>query len=171
GYGAADLSALRHGEVDLEQAVIHRRRTKTGVESRHTLWPETVAALRQAMTPGALPDARVFLSTTGRPLAHEQIVNDKLRKTDAVRSAFSRLKKSVEMKDDRGFYCLRKTAATAIERIDPTVTGMFLAHARRDMAKHYAAPAWERLDAALAAAKGDLVTDGVAAAESVGPTA
>ena len=50
----------------------------------------------------------------------------------------------------RGFYTLRKTAASEIERINPWVTGMFLAHSRREMKKHYAMPHWDALDAALA---------------------
>jgi len=50
----------------------------------------------------------------------------------------------------RGFYTLRKTGASQIERINPLLTGMFLAHSPREMKKHYALPHWESLDSAIA---------------------
>ncbi len=52
----------------------------------------------------------------------------------------------------RGFYCLRKTAATEIEKITPPpplVTETFLAHAERGMKRHHAERHFELLDEAL----------------------
>ena len=43
---------------------------------------------------------------------------------------------------------MRKTAASEIERINPLVTGMLLAHSPRKMKEHYAVPHWDALQEA-----------------------
>lgn len=66
-----------------------------------------------------------------------------------MRSAFARLQNQTRINGNRGFYTLRKTAASEIERINPLVTGMFLAHSPREMKKHYAIPHWDALQEAI----------------------
>ena len=56
--------------------------------------------------------------------------------------------KKTKVPNHRGFYSLRKTAASEIEAIDPAVTEMFLAHSEKGMKRHYAERDWARLDAA-----------------------
>jgi len=73
----------------------------------------------------------------------------KLKRTDAVRSAFARVQRSTGINGHRGFYSLRKTAASTIETINALVTSMFLAHSSREMKRHYALPNREALDAAV----------------------
>lgn len=57
--------------------------------------------------------------------------------------------KRLDIPQDRGFYALRKTAASEIERIDPMATEMFLGHSQRGLIKHYAERNWLRLDEAI----------------------
>ena len=161
GFGQADLADLRVGEIDLKERRIHRNRTKTGVETRFVLWPLTMAMLQKTGDLDGEPDARVFRSKNGRPLVHERIVDDKLKKTDSVRSAFSRLTKKLGINGGRGFYTLRKTAASEIEKIDPLATSMFLGHAERGMKKHYAERDWERLGLAIGLLWERLALDGL----------
>ena len=54
----------------------------------------------------------------------------------------------------RGFYCLRKTAATESEKIKPLVTEMFLGHTERGMKRHYAERHFALLDEALGVMEG-----------------
>jgi len=149
GYGQKDIADLRVEEVNLVHGRIRRKRSKTGVETNHKLWPKTVELLRETGRFEAGPDERVFLSRFGKPLVQEEYRNDKLRRSDGIRTMFEKLRKRVGLQTGRGFYTLRKTAATEIERIDPTVTEMFLGHVERGMKKHYAGRDWERLDAAV----------------------
>ncbi len=49
GFGNADCGTLPLSAVDLENAVIDFPRPKTGIARRCPLWPETVAAIREAL--------------------------------------------------------------------------------------------------------------------------
>lgn len=69
--------------------------------------------------------------------------------SDAVKNLFWRVQVATGINDGRGFYTLRKSAATQIEKINPLVTEMFLAHAERGMKKHYAQRNWAALDEAV----------------------
>jgi integrase len=80
---------------------------------------------------------------------HDEIVDGKRKLSDAIKCLFWRAQKKTEINGGRGFYCLRKTAATEIEKIDPLVTEMFLGHAERGMKRHYAERHFEQLDEAL----------------------
>lgn len=95
------------------------------------------------------PGDRVFLSQSEQPLVHEGYVNDVLKKTDCIRLAFTRLMKRLDIPQDRGFYALRKTAASEIERIDPMCTEGYLGHSRRGLTNHYAVRDWDRIDVAV----------------------
>jgi hypothetical protein len=59
------------------------------------------------------------------------------------------LRQKTGINDGRGFYCLRKTGASLIERIDPQATEMYLSHSEKGMKKNYAHRDWGRLDVAL----------------------
>ena len=67
---------------------------------------------------------------------------------------FFRLQQETGINGGRSFYCLRKTAATEIEKINPLVTETFLAHAERGMKRHYAERHFELLDEALGVMEG-----------------
>jgi len=149
GMGQSDVSDLRVGEIDIVEERIVRKRTKTSVHSEFKLWPLTVEMLKKHGNIDGKPTDRVFLSKSGHPLVREYFVDDKFKRTDAIRSAFFRLMKKTKLPNHRGFYSLRKTAASEIEAIDPAVTEMFLAHSEKAMKKHYVERDWARLDDAV----------------------
>ena len=146
GFGQSDISDLRVGEVSIEAARVIRKRTKTGVHCQLKLWPLTVEMLKVHGHLDGKANDRVFLSKSGLPLVYEHFVDDKFKRTDAIRSAFFRLMKKTKIPSGRGFYSLRKTAASEIEIIDSSVTSMFLAHSEKGLMKRfYAQRDWERL--------------------------
>lgn len=148
GYGQKDVSDLRVGEIDLREGVIERQRSKTRVPSRHKLWPVTMELLAPQLSSEATSTDRVFVGEHGRPLVHEALVEGALKRSDAVKSAFWRIQQKTGINGGRGFYTLRKTAASELEAIDPLVTSMFLAHSPREMKRHYAMRNWAALDEA-----------------------
>lgn len=149
GFGQTDISSLRNSEFQMSENRIVRKRTKTGVHCEFALWPLTIEMLKKHGTLDGKPNDRVFLSQSGHPLVREYFIDDKFKRTDAIRSAFFRLMKKIDMPNHRGFYSLRKTAASEIEVIDPAVTEMFLAHSEKGQKKNYAERDWARLDKAI----------------------
>ena len=149
GFGQTDISELRVGEVSVDANRIVRKRSKTAIHSEFTLWPLTMEMLKRHGNLDSKPSDRVFLSKSGHPLVREYFIDDKFKRTDAIRSAFFRLMKKTKMPNHRGFYSLRKAAASEIESIDPAVTEMFLAHSEKAMKKHYVERDWARLDSAI----------------------
>ncbi len=85
GFGNADVGNLPLTALDLDRGWVNYPRPKTGVPRRCPLWPETVAAIREAMARRPRPKkeqhaALVFLTsrggswhtgTTDNPLSHE----------------------------------------------------------------------------------------------------
>lgn len=70
--------------------------------------------------------------------------------SDAVSNTFVRLLKKQGLHNTgRGFYSLRRTGASCIEKIDPLATEMYLAHVEQGMKRAYAQRDWARLDRAL----------------------
>lgn len=149
GYGQRDISELRVHEIDLKGGYIERRRSKTGVRCRHKLWPVTVELVKSEMVRGGQRDDRVFVTVRGNPLVNTQWRGEKLYRTDSIACLFRRLLKKVGIDGGRSFYSLRKTGASEIEAIDPTVTELYLAHAERGMKRNYAERNWATLDGAL----------------------
>ncbi len=148
GAGQVDISELRVRDVSLESRVLDRPRIKTGVRGRHRLWPLTVELLGAHRRPDVRPDDRWFHNCDGLPLTWTKMVEGKYIHSDAIKNAFWRLMRDAKIPAGRGFYSLRKTAASEIERIDPLVTSMFLSHSVRDMKSHYALRNWDALDRA-----------------------
>jgi integrase len=149
GMGQTDISSLRVSEIHMSDKRIVRKRTKTGVHCEFALWPLTVEMLKLHGNLDSEPNDRVFLSNSGHPLVREYFIDDKFKRTDAIRSAFFRLMKKTKTPNHRGFYSLRKTAASEIETIDPAVTEMFLGHSEKGLKRHYAERDWARLDGAI----------------------
>lgn len=148
GYGSADLSDLK--PAHLVDGYIEKPRKKTGVLCRHKLWDVTLELLFSEADNLTQLDQPIFTGKNGKQLVHSRIDEEgKMKHTDSIKSRFWRLQKKAGIKKVKGFYCLRKTAATEIERIDPLVTEMFLGHSMKGMKKHYVQRNWESLDAAV----------------------
>ncbi len=130
--GQQDISDLRVGEVDWEKGCLKRARSKTGVVARHKLWRVTLKLLKEHRQADAAAEDRVFLGRNGLPLVRRRLVDGRYRHKDAIANAFDRLlKKSGLQQTRKGFYCLRKTGASLVERFDPLAAEMYLAHAQR----------------------------------------
>ena len=67
GLRAAEVSALRWDQIDLEQGFLHVRRLKNGMPSVHPLRGPEIRALRQLMREMG-PSAYVFTTERGGPM-------------------------------------------------------------------------------------------------------
>jgi integrase len=138
GFGMADCGRLPVSSVDLESGWVDFPRVKTGIPRRCPLWPETVAALREAIAMRPEPrnpaDAGlVFLTAQGRPWNKENMSSPAVWK-------FRQLLRKVEINGRKGlgFYTLRHTFRTvADEAKDQPAVDHIMGHARDDMASIY----------------------------------
>jgi integrase len=115
GFGNADCGELPLSAVDLDAAIIDFPRPKTGIPRRCPLWPETVAALRDALAkrpePKSEEDADLFFvtkygyswckETSTNPVSHEM---GKLLRTLGING-----------RKGLGFYKLRHTFRTVAD--------------------------------------------------------
>jgi integrase len=130
-FGNSDCSDLSQSSLDLKGGWVDYPRNKTGIERRCKLWPETVAALREAIAlrpePRSKDDADcVFLTSRRNRFVRTTEVyttDEQGRKvlkaaniTDEVGPAFGRLLTTLEMKKDGiNFYSLRHTFRTVAD--------------------------------------------------------
>jgi integrase len=111
GFGNADCGTLPEAAVDLAGGWIDFPRPKTGIERRCPLWPETVAALRQALE--IRPDATdaadanlVFVTKYGQSWAKDSRANPISHEFRKLAQREGVYRKGV------AFYALRHTFAT-----------------------------------------------------------
>jgi len=150
GFGNHDVASLPLDALDLENGWVDHARPKTGHPRRCPLWPETVAALREAVANRKRPrdkaDAHlVFLTQYGRPYIR---LADKIGGgedgratiwTDGVCSSFAAMLRRVGLaKRGRGFYTLRHVFETiGGESIDQVAVNAIMGHADQSMAGQY----------------------------------
>ncbi len=150
GFGNSDVATLPRSAVDLSAGVIDFPRPKTAVARRVPLWPETFAALAEALprrpaAKDAADDGLAFLTRFGKPW-----VRMERRKTieagkpewtpvDSVGLMFARLLTDLGLKRPRlSFYCLRHGFETiAGESRDQVAVNAVMGHDPGDMASHY----------------------------------
>jgi integrase len=135
GFGNADVGLLPLSAVDLDAGWIDYPRPKTGLARRCPLWPETVAAIREAVlrrpAPKGPDDGLAFLTlrgnswhtgTTDNPLSHEM----------------AKLLRSVEGRKGLNFYALRHTFRTiADEARDQPAADFIMGHESPHMSTIY----------------------------------
>jgi integrase len=138
GFGNADCGNLPQAALDLERGIVDYPRPKTGIARRAALWPETIGALRDAMTKRPEPKKQehaglVFLTrcgdswhtgTTDGPLSRE----------------FGKLlhKLGINGRYRLGFYTLRHTFRTvADEAKDQPAADYIMGHEAPHMSSHY----------------------------------
>jgi integrase len=145
GFGNTDCTDLPLAALDLDGAWVNYPRPKTGIPRRCPLWPETVAALREALANRPQPkdpaaSDRVFINQRGAPLVCIRETN----RTDGVSVAFGTLLKRLGLhRPGLGFYTLRHTFRTvADEAKDQPAADAIMGHADGSMADHYR----ERID-------------------------
>jgi len=162
-YGNTDIATLPFTALDLDGGWANFPRPKTGVARRCPLWPETVAALREALAARPTPKDeafadRVFVTKYGAPWVtvktDESIEGGKVRlvvKTgDAIGQEMTRVLKAVGLRrDGLNFYALRHTFETVGgEARDQVAVDSVMGHVDDTMAAaHREAISDERLHA------------------------
>jgi integrase len=135
GLGNSDCARLPITAVDLDQAMIDYPRPKTGILRRCPLWPETVAALRDALAkrPKSKRDedaALVFLTKYGGPWKNV--------KDSTISRETKKLLHWLGIKDRRNFYTLRHTFRTvADEWKDQPAADLIMGHESPHMSTIY----------------------------------
>jgi integrase len=115
GFGNTDCGRLPRKAVDLENSIIDYPRPKTGIPRRCPLWPETVAALREALAyrpePKDPADAGlVFVTAKGGCWAKD--IND----CPVAKETAKLLKKlHINGRKGLGYYTLRHTFRTVAD--------------------------------------------------------
>jgi len=147
GFTSGEISSLRQFEVNLtDTPYIHKRRHKTGVEARWTLWPETAALLRKHRAVGSNSGLYWLLTGAGKQLVE---VTETHRR-DSIGQSWKQLFARTPDLDWMAFRYLRKTGASAIKRLGGLEESeMYLAHQEVGLNKHYANRNWDRLWACL----------------------
>jgi integrase len=140
GFGNHDVATLPLSAVNLETGWINFPRPKTGIPRRCLLWPETVAALREAIA--GRPELRqeeavrlVFVNSRGLPWVR---TTGKSR-TDTVSAQFTELLKALGLhRDGLGFYTLRHVFRTVADAArDPVAIDLIMGHTDPSMGGHY----------------------------------
>jgi integrase len=139
GFGNADCGGLPESALDLAAGWVDFPRPKTGMPRRCPLWPETVAALREALarrpTPkGAAARGLVFLTRHGLPW----------HKCDSHANPLSReaaqllRRLGLNGRKGLGFYTLRHTFRTiADEARDQPAADLIMGHEVPHMSSFY----------------------------------
>jgi len=124
GLGGNDCACLPLVAVHLEEAVLEFDRPKTSIERVVPLWPETVEALRKALSCRPKPidseaEKLVFLSKHGSPWIRQTVYRkegagiDKVVVSSDLRLEFDAILRRLGLKRKRiGFYTLRHTFRT-----------------------------------------------------------
>jgi integrase len=134
GLGNADVGRLPLSALDLDTGRLDYPRVKTGIERRAWLWPETVAAIREALA--ARPEPKdpadaglVFVTKYGASWDHEPA---------AVTKEFRKLLDRLGINGHRNFYALRHTFRTvADEAKDQPAADLIMGHEVPHMSSVY----------------------------------
>jgi len=123
GFGNNDCAMLPQSAVDLDRGWIDFPRPKTGIERRIPLWPETVAALRDALAKRPTPkepeaEGRVFVTKYGKSWAKQAELTVKddgtptASRDNPVSKETRKLLDQIGINGGRNFYCLRHSFET-----------------------------------------------------------
>src|SRR5262249_35888511 len=138
GFGMADCGRLPLAALDLGRGWIDYPRPKTGGPRPCPLWPEAVAASKEAVAkrPGPKEEEHgglVFLTAQGRSWHKEDASSPACFKVGALLKSLG-----INGRKGLGFYTLRHTFRTvADEAKDQPAADLLMGHARDDMASFY----------------------------------
>jgi integrase len=139
GMGNMDCASLPKSALNLTSGWIDYPRPKTGIARRAPLWPETVAAIRQALDVRHVAKQEehgelVFLSERGTQVVRAV----KTARVDLVAIQFGKLLKKLGLhREGVGFYTLRHILRTVADATrDPVAIDSIMGHADPSMAAH-----------------------------------
>jgi integrase len=145
GFGNHDVATLPMSALDLDARWVDFPRPKTGIARRCPLWPETMAAIREALAQRPAPKdaadvAIVFLQANGR----RWVRNTDKSRTDNVSVRFADLLKQLDLhREGLAFYTLRHVFRTVADAArDPVAIDLIMGHSDPSMGGHYR----ERID-------------------------
>jgi integrase len=140
GFGNHDVATLPMAAIDLNGQWIDFPRPKTGIARRCPLWPETVIAIREAISARPRPQSAsdeqiVFLQPSGRRWVRE---TEKSR-TDNISVCLSIVMKKLGIhRDGLNFYSLRHIFRTVADGArDPVAIDLIMGHTDPSMGGHY----------------------------------
>jgi integrase len=140
GFGNHDVASLPQSAIDFETGWVDFARAKTGIERRCWLWPETIAAVKEALTirpePRDPADADlIFLVSSGR----RWVRNTPKSHRDNVSLYFGKLLKKLGMhRDGLNFYSLRHCFRTVADAAhDTPAIDRIMGHTDPSMGGHY----------------------------------
>lgn len=165
-FGNHDCGALRLESLDLAEGWVSQARSKTGIDRRAKLWPETIEALRASLENRPAPASTeaadlVFLTRTGEPwLAKPSYDAEEGTYVGVINSALSAEFRKLLRGIDRarakaakkagqpapaplhrrgcGFYSLRHSFRTlADQALDPGATNMVMGHVDQHISSVY----------------------------------
>jgi integrase len=136
GFGNADCGTLPLAALDVDGGWVNYHRPKTGIDRRCPLWPETIAALREAMgrrpKPKLAAHAGLVFVTARLGSWHKETEDSPISKE------MRKLLTAVGINGHRNFYALRHTLETiGGEAKDQVALDFIMGHAREDMATVY----------------------------------
>jgi integrase len=152
GMTQKDVSDLLEEEVDWDQGVITRKRSKTKDKENvptvsFRLWPATFALLKQYRS----GTERVLLTESGKPYVRTWVQeNGKMNKADGFASSWTHVKNRIDF--HRPLKQLRKLGASllASHAVYGRFASYFLGHSPRTVAdRHYVTPPQELFDEAV----------------------
>jgi integrase len=137
-YGTADIGRLRIDQIDFKKNWLGEPRGKTGIARGCWLWPETVAAIREAIeekpyTTNERLEPLAFITRRHQPWCEDG------SKSRPLTLAFGKLKTEVGIdKTHVGHYSLRHTFATiASDARDPEAVDYVMGHKEGSMRANY----------------------------------
>ncbi|MHB1426677.1 MAG: tyrosine-type recombinase/integrase [Gemmataceae bacterium] len=137
GFGNTDVGKLPLAALDMNEGWVNYPRPKTGVQRRCPLWPETMAALRDAIAKRPTPKsdaeaALAFITRYGSSWAKETCDNPVSKEMAKLLSELKVARKGLN------FYALRHTFETiGGEARDQVAVDHIMGHVRNDMASVY----------------------------------
>jgi len=142
GMGNHDCATLPLSALDLKTGWLDFGRSKTGIETRCQLWPETIAALTEVLANRREPKDRahadkVFITKYGFPW----LSKGKTQRDNPISKETAKLLKALKIhRPGLGFYALRHTFETiGGESMDQAAVDRIMGHAPRanDMSAVY----------------------------------
>lgn len=145
--GNREVAHLTSADIDLDKGVLDYPRTKTSCERRAILWPETIVAVKEALSvrsPAAKAewDNFVFLTPGGLPYIRTRFRDDgKVTHVDDLTTYFRRHREKQRengspIEKGISFYILRHTFRTVADELqDLRAINRVMGHAERSVAE------------------------------------